>query len=256
MTSPHSTILARGYFPKELPPPFNTKPFGAFADTAPAVFHLNITKKGSKSNLTALPAIHNQARSGTLRRKLTIPNPVSQYQIARAVAEGWGTLKSACAVSPISLTTPRYLKHGLRAINTRRAFDAIPVARARSRVASRYLLTTDLSQFYPSIYTHSIPWALHTKSVAKARQNDYTLLGNVLDLAIRNGQDKQTVGIPIGPDTSLVIAEAILSSVDAKLGGAITKRGFRYIDDIGCGFRTIAEAEEWVDCCPRVTIRS
>ena len=111
------------------------------------------------------------------------------------------------------------------------------MARARSRVASRYLLTTDLSQFYPSIYTHSIPWALHTKSVAKANQNDYTLLGNVLDLAIRNGQDKQTVGIPIGPDTSLVIAEVILSSVDAKLGGAITKRGFRY-------FRTIAEAEE------------
>ncbi|WP_310450222.1 RNA-directed DNA polymerase [Sulfuritalea sp.] len=244
MTTPLSIILARGYFPKELPPPFNTKSFGAFADTAPAVLYLDITKKGSKSNLTTLPAIHNQARSGTLRRKLTIPNPVSQYQIARAVAEGWGTLKSACAVSPISLTTPRYLKHGLRAINTRYAFDAMPVARARSRVASRYLLTTDLSQFYPSIYTHSIPWALHTKSVAKARQNDYTLLGNVLDLATRNGQDKQTVGIPIGPDTSLVIAEAILSSVDAKLGGAIAKRGFRYIDDIGCGFRTIAEAEE------------
>lgn len=239
MTSPLSIILARGYFPKELPPPFNTKSFGAFADTAPVALHLDITKKGSKSNLTALPAIHNQARSGTLRRKLSIPNPVSQYQVARAVAEGWRTLKSACAVSPISLTTPRYLKHGLRAINTRHAFDAIPVARARSRVASRYLLTTDLSQFYPSIYTHSIPWALHTKSVAKARQNDYTLLGNVLDLAIRNGQDKQTVGIPIGPDTSLVIAEVILSSVDAKLGGAITKRGFRYIDDIGCGFRTV-----------------
>ncbi|MBI3525085.1 MAG: RNA-directed DNA polymerase [Betaproteobacteria bacterium] len=244
MTSPLTNILARGYFPKELPPPFNTKSFGAFADTAPAVLHLDLTKKGSKSNLTTLPAIHNQARSGTLRRKLTIPNPVSQYQVARVVAEGWGTLKSACAVSPISLTTPRYLKHSLRAINTRRAFDAIPVARARSRVASRYVFTTDLSQFYPSIYTHTIPWALHTKSVAKAKPHDYTLLGNVLDLAIRNGQDKQTVGIPIGPDTSLVVAEVILSSVDAKLGGAITERGFRYIDDIGCGFRTIAEAEE------------
>ncbi len=66
----------------------------------------------------------------------------------------------------------------------------------------------------------------------------------MLDLAIRNGQDKQTIGIPIGPDTSLVIAEAILSSVDGQLSGTITKRGFRYIDDIACGFRTIAEAEE------------
>lgn len=243
MTTPLSIILARGYFPKELPPPFNTRSFGVFAETASADFHLDTTKKGSKNNLTTWPAVHNQARTGTLRRKLTIPNPVNQYQIACAVAEGWGELKSACAVSPISLTTPRYLKHGLRAINPAKPFDAIPVARARSRTASRYLLTTDLSQFYPSIYTHSIPWALHTKAVAKAKQSDYKLLGNVLDLAIRNGQDRQTIGIPIGPDTSLVIAEAILSSVDAQLNGTITKRGFRYIDDIACGFRTIAEAE-------------
>ena len=245
MSTPLSNILARGYFPKELPPPFNTSSFGVFADTASAtVLNLDTTKKGLKSNLTTRPSIHNLARSGTLRRKLTIPNPINQYQVARAVTEGWVELKSACVGSPISLTTPRYLKHGLRALNPRRAFDVIPLARARSRTASRYLLTTDLSQFYPSIYTHSIPWALHSKSVAKEKQTDYTLLGNVLDLAIRNGQDKQTIGIPIGPDTSLVIAEIILSSVDLKLTGQITKRGFRYIDDIGCGFRTVAEAED------------
>lgn len=244
MTSPLSQILARGYFPKELPSPFNTKSFGAFAEAAPVAFYLDTTKKGSKNNLTTRPAIHNLARTGTLRRKLTIPNPVNQYQIARAVAEGWAALKSACLKSPFSLTTPRYLKHDARAISARHPFDAIPVARARSRTASRYLLATDLSQFYPSIYTHSIPWALHTKSMAKAKPNDYSLLGNVLDLALRNGQDKQTIGIPIGPDTSLVIAEAILSSVDVQLKGVITKRGFRYIDDIACGFRSIAEAEE------------
>ena len=244
MTSPLANILAHGYFPKELPPPFNTKLFGAFAETAPAAFRLETTRTGSKGNLVSRPAVHNQARTGTLRRKLTIPNPVNQYQVASAVAEGWAELKSACMASLISLTTPRYLKHGARAIGPRCPFDAIPVARARSRTASRYLLATDLSQFYPSIYTHSIPWALHTKPVAKARPNDYSLLGNVLDLAIRNGQDKQTIGIPIGPDTSLVIAEAILSSVDAQLTGTITRRGFRYIDDIACGFRTVAEAEE------------
>ena len=89
MTSPLVTILASGYFPKELPPPFNTKLFGAFAETAPAVFYLDTTNKGSKTNLVSRPAVHNLARTGTLRRKLTIPNPVNQYQIARAVAEGW-----------------------------------------------------------------------------------------------------------------------------------------------------------------------
>jgi hypothetical protein len=245
MSSPLSNILARGYFPKELPPPFNTRSFGLFADTRHAArLNLDTTKKGAKNNFKSRPAVHNLARSGTLRRKLTIPNPVNQYQIAQAIADGWVELKSACRKSSLSLTTPLYRKQGLRAINPRNSFDAIPVARARSRTASRFLLTTDLSQFYPSVYTHSIPWALHTKPIAKANQNNYSLLGNVLDLAIRNGQDKQTIGIPIGPDTSLVIAEVLLSSVDSKLSGPITKRGFRYIDDIACGFRTIAEAED------------
>lgn len=243
MNSPLSNILARGYFPKELPPPFHTKSFGAFADTSAAsVMALDLSKKGVKKNVCSVPATHNLARSGTLRRKLTIPNPVNQYQVTWVVAHNWAKLKAACK-SQISLTTPRYLKHGQRAINTTHSFDAIPVARARSRTASQYMLTADLSQFYQSVYTHSIPWALHTKAVAKANPSDFSLLGNVLDLAIRNGQDRQTMGIPIGPDTSLVIAEVLLASVDSRLDGPMVRRGFRYIDDFGCGFQTIAEAE-------------
>ncbi|QDJ13847.1 hypothetical protein CEP45_08420 [Mergibacter septicus] len=31
----------------------------------------------------------------------------------------------------------------------------------------RYLFTTDIANFYPSIYTHSIPWAIYTKEKAK-----------------------------------------------------------------------------------------
>lgn len=245
MTSPLSNLLSRGYFPKELPPPFHTKSFGSFAGSAPAaVMNLDTSKKGINSNFLSRPAVHNLARAGTLRRKLTIPNPVNQYQVAQAIVQGWAEIKALCASSPISLTTPVYRKHGSRAIIAGNNFNSLPIARARSRTASRYLLTADLSQFYPSIYTHSIPWALHTKLVAKAKPRDFTLLGNVLDLAIRNGQDKQTIGIPIGPDTSLAVAELILSSIDHKLGATLSKRGFRYVDDIGCGFRTISEAED------------
>lgn len=245
MSTPLSNLLSRGYFPKELPPPFNTKSFGAFAESAlGSVMELDISKGGSKRNFVSRPAVHNLARAGTLRRKLTIPNPVNQYQVVRALVQGWSEIKTLCASSPISLTTPVYRKHGSRAIIAGEDFNSLPIARARSRTASRYLLTADLSQFYPSIYTHSIPWALHTKPVAKAKHTDFTLLGNELDLAIRNGQDKQTIDIPIGPDTSLAVAELILSSIDGKLGATLSKRGFRYIDDIGCGFRTISEAED------------
>lgn len=126
MTSPLANILARGYFPKESPPPFNTKSFGAFAETAPAAFHLDTTRTGSKGNLVSRPPVHNQARTGTLRRKLTIPNPVKSDQVASAAAEGWAELKSACMALPISLTTPRYLKHGARAIRLEQRFRCYP----------------------------------------------------------------------------------------------------------------------------------
>ena len=30
----------------------------------------------------------------------------------------------------------------------------------------KYILKTDIKNFYPSIYTHSIAWALHTKELS------------------------------------------------------------------------------------------
>lgn len=55
----------------------------------------------------------------------------------------------------------------------------------------------------------------------------------------------QTIGIPIGPDTSLVVAEVLLAASDQTLakqcGTAI--RGFRYVDDYELAFSTLREAE-------------
>jgi hypothetical protein len=31
-----------------------------------------------------------------------------------------------------------------------------------------FVLISDVSQFYPTLYTHAIPWALHGKAYAKA----------------------------------------------------------------------------------------
>ena len=100
MTSSLAHVLSHGYFPKELPPPFNTLSFGTFADVATAtVMRLDTSKKGLKANVVSKPATHNLARAGMLRRKLAIPNPVNQFQIAYAVTREWATLKKACAKS-------------------------------------------------------------------------------------------------------------------------------------------------------------
>lgn len=78
------------------------------------------------------------------------------------------------------------------------------------------------------------------KKVAKANRNK-ALLGNEIDELLRNCQDGQTNGIPIGPDTSLLIVEILLTRVDQQLSLRRLK-GLRYIDDFELVFDSEAEA--------------
>jgi hypothetical protein len=107
------------------------------------------------------------------------------------------------------------------------------------------MLRADVQKFYPSVYTHSIAWAVETKAKAKTKLKSMALLGNRLDACIRQAQLGQSVGIPIGPDTSWVISEVILAAVDellAKQLGGI--RGNRAVDDYELYFKTAGEAED------------
>jgi hypothetical protein len=89
----------------------------------------------------------------------------------------------------------------------------------------RCLFTADVKNCYPSIYTHTIAWALHGRTTARARRNDYTLAGNRLDKLFQNANYGCTNGIPIGPTVSDVVAELVLSAVDRHFSKATLKEG-------------------------------
>lgn len=72
------------------------------------------------------------------------------------------------------------------------------------------------------------------------------MLGNRLDAILRNGHDGQTLGIPIGPDTSLLIAELLLTPIDMWLQAKFDGRGHRFYDDYEIVCRTYTEAEETI----------
>lgn len=155
----------------------------------------------------------------------------------------WASIQPLVAGTELSATAPDFKSVG-------RAIDGKWPQKARSdlaqvaRLGRRYVLRTDITRFYGGIYTHSIPWALHTKATAKANRSA-ALLGNRIDYWLRLGQDQQTVGIPIGPDTSLVLAELLMQRCDQEL---LTKtsdmKGFRFIDDYELSFRTRTQAED------------
>ncbi len=105
------------------------------------------------------------------------------------------TIASDFSLSSPVITDPR------RGIGRKYKMDERSERRARVYAQGRYLLRTDISRFYPSVYTHSIPWAIHGKEYSKQHRFDKNL-GNQLDKLVQSCQYGQTNGIPIGPDTT------------------------------------------------------
>lgn len=112
-----------------------------------------------------------------------------------------------------------------------------------------YIGRTDIKNFYPSIYTHAIAWALHGKEASREKKNRNSphLLGNRLDWLFQRMNDGKTNGIPIGPAVSDLIAELILSAVDRTCSSLLrTKRLeervliVRFKDD----YRILAKSEQ------------
>jgi hypothetical protein len=107
-------------------------------------------------------------------------------------------------------------------------------------------LRTDINQFYPSIYTHAVDWAVRTKRRAKKAKNAQGL-GPELDKRLRNSRSGQTVGLSIGPDTSWLVSELVLGRVDEALTRKfpiVTKRAVRFGDDMLFYASSIEEAHE------------
>lgn len=70
------------------------------------------------------------------------------------------------------------------------------------------------------------------------------MFGNRLDYILRQSQDGQTTGIPVGPDHSRVTAEIILSSVDEELCKNVDpSKALRHVDDYWIGGNSYDDCE-------------
>ena len=98
-----------------------------------------------------------------------------------------------------------------------------------------YIIKTDITDCYSSIYTHSIAWAVHTKATAKAKRLDQTLIGNIIDNHIQDMCHGQTNGIPQGSALMDFVAELVLGYADLelskKINGIEDYKILRYRDD-------------------------
>ncbi|HIS08585.1 MAG TPA: RNA-directed DNA polymerase [Candidatus Scatomorpha intestinipullorum] len=112
-------------------------------------------------------------------------------------------------------------------------WEEIEQASIKCSIKYNYLLHTDITNFYSSIYTHSIPWALHTRKKAKKERDD-KLIGNAIDRYIQKMSYGQTNGIPQGSVLMDFISEIILADIDSELSQTLEIDDFeiiRYRDD-------------------------
>lgn len=113
----------------------------------------------------------------------------------------------------------------------------------------RYMLVTDITNCYPSMYTHSIAWAIMGKNKAKLKKGKHGYLGNVIDTYIQGMQYGQTNGIPLESTLFDFIAEIILGYADKILSLRIRREKIedykilRYRDD----YRIFANSKEQLE---------
>jgi hypothetical protein len=189
-------LLVRGFFPDHLTPPFTSEhlsnAYGAILQ------YLRPLRPTARKKLGSYPRAktvrHSVPKRRLSRRFLSVPHPLHHVLVSRTIAKHWSNLEKFCAQSKISLSRP--VLGGERAIEPETPKRLESRDRALRSIGKRFLLKADLARFYPSVYTHSIPWALHGKEAARTNT---ALYGNEIDQRVRESQDKQTGGIPIGP---------------------------------------------------------
>lgn len=229
-------LIEKGYFPRELPPPFHT------SDLANKYESIRDSLNGALGSDTTRCIDYSISKVGLVRKMIKIPNPIFQCKLAETMVENWTEIENIFKASRFSVSRPK-LK-GERAANPDKFKEFV---RKIFLASYPYLfeLKTDISKYYPSIYTHSIPWAMHTKEIAKAKRSDKKLLGNIIDTFLQKTMYGQTIGIPIGPDTSLIIAEIIGCTIDKMLLDSFPKlKGYRYVDDMYFFFHSYSDAEK------------
>jgi len=199
------------------------------------------------------------------RRVLKMPNPKHFIPVVGLICNKWGELNNVYALSEYSTSFPvEESSTNKRAVKTKSSsVQALRDTVIETSINKLIQVKLDISKFYPTIYTHIVSWSLLGKRVAKnyfkksRSEIDALILAadsnailykyaDKLDTAIRACQDRQSIGIPIGPDTSHVIAELIACRIDdefKKKFDSIAVEAVRYYDDYYIYVNTKDEAD-------------
>ncbi|MCM5705113.1 antiviral reverse transcriptase Drt4 [Larsenimonas salina] len=243
----HEALTRWNYFPNqkegtwELPPCVSSKSF------TPEISEMlaECRKRSEGYDLVEYRA----TRYNNVPRILSLVHPKAHSDVVKCFIENWEHLESLYT-NEFSIIRPNQHNDGRAFIMNYEKYDDKVTNLLDLSFAKKFRVHTDISNFFGSVYSHSFEWALrgfkNTKdNLSKKRPLREKHWSEDLDTTVRMSKRKETLGIPIGPATSSLCAEIILSKIDEKLG----IQGFefvRYIDDYTCLCKTHEEAQSFI----------
>lgn len=195
--------------------------------------------------------VYDNMRNIHIPRPIGIPNPFTYEYLCRTLRDNWDKIQEHFQAKTgnqeycVSRIHIRLMKDfpGLFQMNYQNwQIDGTP--EPDLALGKKYVVNLDISQCYPSIYSHAVPWALVGKEEAKKTKREHKIWYNELDFALRNIKNGETHGVLIGPDVSSIIAEIILCSVDKQLSEQYEY--IRHIDDYECYTESYEDAERFI----------
>jgi Reverse transcriptase (RNA-dependent DNA polymerase) len=248
-----SGLLNHGLFPDKIPPCFTSQGFAELASELLAEYIANEDGNKIKKYIEKYSSdyIRYQAlRDTNVPRHLGVPHPASYAVQVFAIARHWQLILEHCN-KPVSQFSQIHVRH----TSNGRVFEmnykgdehyAKEETELTWMAGSKYVVKADIASCFPSMYTHTIPWALHGKTEAKKPDQAFKLAGNFIDKVTQGTRDKQTNGLLIGPHSSNVISEIILTTIDVDLQKKGYVKVLRYIDDYTFYAKNHDEAERFV----------
>ena len=246
-------LLDHGLFTEKIPPCFIS--VGLTKYVKGSMDSLLDEVDNNKLNKELNKRAHDYMRYEALRdsnvpRHMGIPHPEAYAVQALAIAKHWKTIAEHC-----NKPDPVFSRiHVRNIVGVDRIFEMNYKGSDRFlheeneltwMFGSQYMVAADISTCFPSIYTHSIPWALDGKISGKSNHSLSTL-SNLLDKCTQNTRDRQTNGLLIGPHASNIISEIILTKIDADLQKKGHCKVVRHIDDYRFYAATLEEAERFI----------
>lgn len=242
-----SALLQHNFFPtqkknkEELPPVLCSESF------TPDVARKLVAGKARKVNgYQGYDAVeYKLTRFNGVARSCAIPHPMAYAHLALCIHEHWDKLDYIIK-NKNSLIRPCTHSDGrIIIMDYEKSFEKTQRNLAKS-FGRRFLVHTDISNFFPSVYSHAIPWATvgfdHAKKHKPPKHKAEWF--NQLDEKIRLTKRGETQGVAIGPATSNIISEAILARIDEALSSEFVYA--RFINDYTAYCHTEEEAQQFI----------